>query len=66
METVASLGSLRMKRYDVSEVEEKCFDIIDEIEETGLSALVTKDGEPNVEIRPYVEKAEQASARSLD
>ena len=66
METVASLGSLRMKRYDVSEVEEKCFDIIDEIEETGLSALVTKDGEPYVEIRPYVEKAEQASARSLD
>ena len=55
-----------MKRYDVSEVKEKCFDIIDEIEETGLSALVTKDGEPNVEIRPYVEKAEQASARSLD
>ena len=33
-------------------------EIIDEIEETGASVLVTKDGEPHVEIRPYVEKAE--------
>ncbi len=55
-----------MKRYDVSEVEEKCLEIIDEIEGTGESLLVTKDGEPHVEIIPYVEKAEQTSARSLD
>ena len=47
-----------MKRYDVSEVEENCLEIIDEIEETGASVPVTKDGEPHVEIRPYVEKAE--------
>ena len=39
-----------MKRYDVLELEEKCFEIIDEIERTGESVLVTKDGTPYVEM----------------
>ena len=39
-----------MKRYDVSEVEEKCFEIIDEIERTGEPVLVTKNGTPYVEM----------------
>ncbi len=39
-----------MKRYDVAEVEEKCFEIIDEIEKTGDPVLVTKNGAPYVEM----------------
>ena len=39
-----------MKRYDVSEVEEKCFEIIDEIERTGEPVLVTKNGAPHVQM----------------
>ena len=39
-----------MKRYDVSEVEERCFEVIDEIERTGEPVLVTKNGAPYVEM----------------
>ena len=48
-----------MKTYDVSEVEARCLEIVDEISETGERVLVTKEGEPYVMMRSYEEDPRQ-------
>ena len=48
-----------MKTYDVSEIEARCYEIIDELFETQKRVLVTKNGEPYVMMRPYEEDQRQ-------
>ena len=50
---LAQFRSWKLKRYDVSEIESKCFEILDEVSETGKPVLVTKNGVPHVEMIPF-------------
>ncbi len=55
-----------MKKYDVSEIEARCDEIIEEVVETGERVLVTKDGKPHVEMQPIAQSSTMSSSLMED
>ena len=61
-----NLEEPKMKKYDVSEIEARCDEIIEEVVETGERVLVTKDGKPHVEMQPIAQSSTMSSSLMED